>query len=138
MLKALRDRCLRISLLKRSLNLYQQTAKTIANVATYPKRAITPTNTASKDGVLLVSSATTAVNLNLLSVGLQALEISERAEQIQRNLGRLSRAISEVGDTWTTLRSHITNAYNKAGQVNDRYNRLKVVFERITQQEEKS
>ena len=92
---------------------------------------------AAKDGVLLVSPATTAVNLNLLSVGLQALEISERAEQIQRNLGRLSKAISEVGNIWTTLHTHITNTYNKAGQVNDRYNRLKAVFERITQQEEK-
>lgn len=92
----------------------------------------------AKDGVLLVSPATIALNLNLLSVGLHALEISERAGQIQRNLGRLSKALSEVEDSWTTLHTHIENAYNKAGQVNDRYNRLKVVFERITQQEEKS
>ena len=93
---------------------------------------------AAKDGVLLVSPATTAVNLNLLSVGLQASEISERAKQIQRNLGRLSTALGEVEDTWTTLQTHITNAYNKAGDVNDRYNRLKAVFERITQPEEAS
>ena len=93
---------------------------------------------AAKDGVLLVSPATTALNLNLLSVGLEALEISERAEQIQRNLGRLSKALSEAEESWTTLHTHITNAYNKAGQVNDRYNRLKAVFERITQQEEES
>jgi len=92
----------------------------------------------AKDGVLLVSPATTALNLNLLSLGLQALEISERAEQIQRNLGRLSKAISEVEECWTTLLTHITNTYNKASQVNDRYNRLKGVFERITQREEES
>jgi hypothetical protein len=78
------------------------------------------------------------VNPNLLSVGLQASEISERAEQIQRNLGRLSSTFSEVETTWTTLHTHITNAYNKALQVNDRYNRLKALFERITQQQEAS
>jgi len=93
---------------------------------------------AAKEGVLLVSPATTAVNLNLLSTGLQALEISERAEQIQRNLGRLSRALSDVEGSWVTLQAHITNAYNKASQVNDLYNRLKSVFERITQQEDES
>jgi len=90
----------------------------------------------AKDGVLLVSPATIALNLNLLSVGLQALEISEKSEQIQRNLGRLSKALSEVEDYWTTLLTHITNTYNKALQVNDRYSRLKAVFERITEQEE--
>jgi len=93
---------------------------------------------AAKDGVMLVSPATTVANLNLLSLGLQALEISERAKQIQRNLGRLSNALTEVEEPWTTLHAHITNAYNKAGQVNDRYNRLKLVFERITQQEEET
>jgi len=91
---------------------------------------------AAKEGVLLVSPATLAVNLNLLSVGLQALEISERAEEIQRNLGRLSKAFSDVEESWATLNTHITNTYNKANQVNDRYNRLKATFERITQQKE--
>jgi DNA recombination protein RmuC len=93
---------------------------------------------AAKDGVMLVSPATTAANLNLLSMGLQALEISERAKQIQKNLGRLSNALTEVEEPWNTLRSHLTHAYNKAIKVNDRYNRLKLVFERITQQEEET
>ncbi|MBS7615584.1 DNA recombination protein RmuC [Candidatus Bathyarchaeota archaeon] len=39
---------------------------------------------AAKQGVLLVSPATLAINLNLLTVGLQATEISEKAEQIQK------------------------------------------------------
>lgn len=91
---------------------------------------------AAKEGVLLVSPATTAVNLNLLSSGLRALEISERAELIQRNLGRLSKALDELGGSWSTLLTHISNAYNKSTQVNDLYNRLKSVFEGITEQEE--
>jgi len=90
---------------------------------------------AAKEGVLLVSPATIAVNLNLLASGLRALEISERAEQIQRNLGRLSKALNELGDSWSTLLTHISNAYNKSTQVNDLYNRLKSILEGITEQE---
>jgi len=84
-----------------------------------------------KDRVLLVSPATIALNLNMLSVGLQALEISEKAEQIQRNLGKLSKVLIDVEECWSTLFSHITKTYNKASEVNERYNRLKATFDRI-------
>jgi DNA recombination protein RmuC len=93
---------------------------------------------AAKEDVLLVSPATLAINLNLLSVGLKATEISERAEQIQKNLGRLSTSIEEVENSWSTLYSHIRNAYNKAGDVNEKHNRLKVTFEQITETEEQA
>jgi DNA recombination protein RmuC len=91
---------------------------------------------AAKDGVLLVSPATLAINLNLLTVGLKATEISEKAKQIQNNLARLSKSLNEVQDAWNTLYSHIKNAYNKASDVNDKHNRLKTTFEQITEQEE--
>ena len=91
---------------------------------------------ASKERVLLVSPATLAINLNLLSVGLKATEISERAKQIQKNLGKLSTSLGEVEDSWSTLYAHIRNAYNKAGDVNEKHNRLKVTFEQITETEE--
>ena len=91
---------------------------------------------AATQGVLLVSPATLAVNLNLLSVGLKATEISERAEQIQKNLGKLSTSLQQVEDAWNTLYSHIRNAYNKAGEVNNKHNRLKATFEQITETEE--
>jgi DNA recombination protein RmuC len=88
---------------------------------------------AATQGVLLVSPATLAINLNLLSVGLKATEISERAEQIQKNLGKLSTSLGEVENSWNTLYGHIKNAYNKAGEVNTKHNRLKVTFEQITE-----
>lgn len=91
---------------------------------------------AATQGVLLVSPATLAINLNLLSVGLKATEISERAEQIQKNLGKLSKSLKEVGDAWSTLYTHIKNAYSKAGEVNEKQSRLKVTFEQITETEE--
>jgi len=93
---------------------------------------------AARDGVLVVSPATIAINLNLLTIGLQALQISERAEQIQRNLRRLSTALTEIEESWTTLYRHIRNAYSKAGQVDSRYNRLKAIVEGITQEQEES
>ncbi|NIO37130.1 DNA recombination protein RmuC [Candidatus Bathyarchaeota archaeon] len=88
------------------------------------------------EGVLTVSPATLAINLNLLAVGLKATEISERAEQIQRNLGKLSRSMGEVEDAWGTLYTHIKNAYSKAGEVDKKQSRLKVTFEQITEPEE--
>ena len=91
---------------------------------------------AAKERVLLVSPATLSTNLNLLTVGLKATEISERAEQIQKNLGKLSTSLQEVETSWNTLYTHIKNAYNKAGDVNEKHNRLKVTFEQITEIEE--
>jgi len=91
---------------------------------------------AAAEGVLLVSPATLAINLNLLTVGLKAMEISERAEQIQKNLGKLSTSLGEVETSWNTLYAHIKNAYNKAAEVNEKQNRLKDTFTRITEKEE--
>jgi DNA recombination protein RmuC len=91
---------------------------------------------AAGQGVLLVSPATLAVNLNLLSVGLNATEISEKAEQIQKNLGKLSKSLTEVEDSWSTLYTHIKNAYSKAGEVNEKQGRLRLTFEQITEIEE--
>jgi DNA recombination protein RmuC len=93
---------------------------------------------AAKEGVLLVSPATLAINLNLIAVGLQAMEISEKAEKVQKNLGKLSAALREVEDAWNTLYIHIKNAYNKASEVNEKQDRLKLTFEQITQIEETS
>ena len=91
---------------------------------------------AAKENVLLVSPATLAINLNLLAVGLKAAEISERAEQIQRNLAKLSSSLKEVENTWSTLYNHIRNAYSKAGELDKKYDQLKVTFEQITALEE--
>jgi DNA anti-recombination protein RmuC len=91
---------------------------------------------AAAEGVLLVSPATLAINLNLLSVGLRAMEISEKAEQIQKNLGKLSASLQEVEDARSTLYTHIKNAYNKAGDVDQKQTHLKNIFEQITQIEE--
>jgi DNA recombination protein RmuC len=84
---------------------------------------------AAKEGVLLVSPATLAINLNLLSVGLKATEISEKAQQIQNNLGKLSKSLEDVENAWNTLYNHIKNAYSKAGEVNQKHTHLKTTFE---------
>lgn len=93
---------------------------------------------AAKDGVLLVSPATLAINLNLLTMGLKATEIAENAQQIQNNLTKLSKSLDEVQEAWNTLYSHITKTYNKASEVNDKQNRLKTNFERITEKKEET
>lgn len=93
---------------------------------------------AAKEGVLVVSPATLAINLNLLTVGLRATEIAENAQQIQNNLTKLSKSLNEVQESWNTLYSHITKAYNKASDVNDKHNRLRTNFERITEKKEET
>jgi len=77
-----------------------------------------------------------AINLNLLSLRLKATEISERAEQIQKNPAKLSTVFEEVDGSWNTLYGHIKNAYTKADEVNQKYNRLKTTFEQITEKEQ--
>ena len=91
---------------------------------------------AAKEGVLLVSPATLAINLNLLTIGLKAVEITEKAEQIQRNLRRIEGALDELENAWGTLYTHIKNAYNKASEVNEKQEKLKDVFQRVTKIEE--
>ncbi|MBC7113992.1 MAG: DNA recombination protein RmuC [Candidatus Methanomethyliales bacterium] len=93
---------------------------------------------AAKEGVLLVSPATLAVNLNLLAVSLQAMEISEKTEQIQKNLGKFSISIRELEEAWNILYGHIKNTYTKAGDVDQKQARLRDTFQQITQIEEQS
>lgn len=93
---------------------------------------------AAKQGVLLVSPATLAINLNLLAVSLQAMEISEKAEQIQNNLGKLSTSLKDVEKEWNTLYDHIKKAYNKAADVDQKQTHLKNAFQQITQIEEQN
>ena len=62
---------------------------------------------------------------------------SEKAEQTQKNLGKLSTSLQEVENSWNTLYTHIRNAYNKAGEVNEKHNR-QVTFEQITETEEQA
>jgi DNA recombination protein RmuC len=93
---------------------------------------------AAKEGVLVVSPATLAINLNLLTVGLRATEIAENAQQIQNNITRLRKSLTEVEDSWNTLYSHIQKAYNKASDVNEKHNRLRTNFEQITEKKEET
>jgi len=62
---------------------------------------------------------------------------SEKAEQIQKNLGKLSTSLQEVKNSWNTLYTHIRNAYSKASEVNEKHNR-QVTFEQITETEEQA
>jgi len=62
---------------------------------------------------------------------------SEKAEQIQKNLGKLSTSLQEVETSWNTLYTHIKNAYSKASEVNEKHNR-QVTFEQITETEEQA
>jgi len=62
---------------------------------------------------------------------------SEKAEQIQKSLGKLSTSLGEVEDSWSTLCTHIRNAYSKASEVNEKHNR-QVTLEQITETEEQA
>ena len=54
----------------------------------------------------------------------------------QKNLGKLSTSLEDVENAWNTLHTRIKNAYNKAGEVNEKHNRLRDSFTQITEIEE--
>jgi len=72
----------------------------------------------------------------LLTIGLKAVEITEKAEQIQKNLRRVEGALEELEDAWGTLYTHIKNAYNKASEVNEKQGKLRDTFQRVAKLEE--
>lgn len=91
---------------------------------------------AASQGVLIVSPATLAVNLNLLAVSLRASEISEKAQQIQNNLAKLSTVLQELEKEWNILYGHIKNAFTKAADVDQKQTKLKMTYQQITEQKE--
>jgi len=82
-------------------------------------------------GVQVVSPLTLGGKLELLRADVHAQQLSEEAEAVRADLTRLGAAFEDLSDEWATLRRHVRNAHNKAGEVEDEYDRLREAFRRV-------
>jgi len=83
------------------------------------------------EGVQVVSPLTLTGKLDLVRAGVHARKLSERAEEVQGRLRRLARRFDDFADEWSTFRTHIRNAKNKADDADAEFGRLREEFDRI-------
>ena len=86
---------------------------------------------AAKSGVILTSPSILPAYLSLVSARIQALEISKRAEEIQRKLNGMGNYIDELGARLETLFRHINNASNNLPKVRQSFEELKGYYSTV-------
>lgn len=87
----------------------------------------------TKRGVQVVSPLTFGHKLELIRADVQARKLSEQAEDIQAKLQELAERFDDVEDEWSTLYRHLSNAKDRADDVDREYDRLRAEFDRIEQ-----
>lgn len=85
----------------------------------------------STRGVQVVSPLTIGHKLQLIKAGVHAQRLSEKAEEVQRELHTLSSQFESLREEWDTLYRHIDNAKGKSDTVDQKYADLEAEFERI-------
>jgi DNA recombination protein RmuC len=85
----------------------------------------------TKRGVQVVSPLTFGHKLELIKADVQARKLSEQAEDVLDRLDELGERFGDVEDEWNTLYRHISNAKNKADDVDRSYDRLREEFDRV-------
>ncbi len=93
---------------------------------------------AASSGVVICSPSTLLASLNLVWTAERGIQIAEKAEEIEANLSRLSKAFGGFEDEWGTLKKHIKNAYTKMHDADARYGNLKTRFEAAARLEEEN
>ncbi|WP_232687498.1 DNA recombination protein RmuC [Halobacterium zhouii] len=85
----------------------------------------------TKRGVQVVSPLTFGHKLELIKADVHAQKLSEQAEDVLDRLEELGERFDDVEDEWNTLYRHISNAKNKADDVDRSYDRLREEFDRV-------
>lgn len=85
----------------------------------------------TKRGVQVVSPLTLGHKLELLKAGVHAQQLSEEAQEILDRLETLGSRFDEVESEWSTLQTHLSNASNKADDVDRELARVRNAFDRI-------
>ena len=93
---------------------------------------------AAKSGVILTSPSILPAYLSLVSARIQAQEISKRAEEIQKKLGKLSEYINDLGRNLDTLFTHVNRASNKIADVKTSFDNLKSYYSSVFRFEEEA
>ncbi|KUK07728.1 MAG: Uncharacterized protein XD48_0063 [Archaeoglobus fulgidus] len=91
---------------------------------------------ASKAGVVLTSPSVLPAYLSLISARIQAQEISRRADEIQKKLGKMGEHIDNLEENLETLFRHVGNASKKASDVRTSFGNLKSFYSSVCSFEE--
>lgn len=89
----------------------------------------------SAEGVQVVSPLTLGQKLDLIMAGIESQKLSEKAEQIQKNLRGLEDKFESVNDVWSTLRKQVNNAASNTDKLNRELQELENKFENSTDTE---
>lgn len=90
---------------------------------------------AAKSGVILTSPSVLPAYLSLVSARIQALEISKRADEIQRKLNGMGNYIEDLGSKLETLFRHIGNASNRISDVRTSFDNLRSYYTSVCRME---
>lgn len=82
----------------------------------------------AKSGVILTSPSVLPAYLSLVSARIQALEISKRADEIQRKLSGMGNYIEDLESKLETLFRHIGNASNRISDVRTSFDNLRSYY----------
>jgi len=88
----------------------------------------------TKKGVQVVSPLTLSHKIELIKAGIQAKKLSEEAEEVKKELLRLSKRFKTLDELWRVFyKTHLKNLIHKAEEVDEAYRDLREEFEKISQ-----
>ncbi len=85
----------------------------------------------TKQGVQVVSPLTLSHKVELVKAGIYTRRLTEEAEQIRAEIGRLARDFKEVDEQWRVYRLHLSNLINKTRDVDAAYKTLRDEFHQV-------
>jgi hypothetical protein len=73
-----------------------------------------------------------AHKLELLKLGIKALQLNENAQEVLKALQALARRFDSVEEAWRVFyTTHLRNLDKKAGEIDEAYRKLRKEFQRI-------
>jgi DNA recombination protein RmuC len=89
-------------------------------------------NEYTREGVQLVSPLTLGHKLELIKSDVKTKQLSEKAEEVEKQIQTVGKKMKALRNTWETFYStHLKNAWNKASDINSELENLEDEFEDI-------
>jgi DNA recombination protein RmuC len=86
----------------------------------------------AKKGIQVSSPLTLTPKLELIRASVNALHLSEKAEEIHRQLQAVARGFADLDKQWRVFyETHLRNLTNKAEAVEQAYSKLRTAFDKV-------
>jgi len=93
-------------------------------------------NKYTKKGVQVVSPLTLGHKLELIKSDVKTKQLSEKAEEVQKNIQSIGNKLSSIRGEWNTYyNTHLKNAWKKASDINSELEDLEDEFDEIDRME---